>query len=272
MRLALYAHHSVNPSVARHVVHHLRELGKLGFQICFISNSSLSASSENELSAFCQRIIQRENAGFDFCMWQRALAEYDLSQIDELLLTNSSIIGPLCPMESLWKSRLIEGCDFWGLTDNCDYSVHLSSYFLVFRRGVIQSECFARFWAGVLPYTEKDQVIRGYEIGLTRWLNQNGFKWASVFAQKTIWRRYLKRRSLTRKIKDRIRQRRLPGLDTTLYYPRLLIEAGMPFLKAALLQPKNSYMRPQDAYALLLSSDLPQEVLEELRPHESKSV
>ncbi len=269
MRLALYAHYNTRPLVARHVLYYVEQLHHVGFQICFISNSPLSAASENALLACCRRIIQRENVGFDFSMWQQALAGYDLAHIDELLLTNSSIIGPLRPLEPLWESPLIDRCDFWGLTDNCELSAHLQSYFLVFRRRVVASECFARFWAAVLPYAEKDQVIRNYEVGLTRWLDQHGFTWAPLFPREAIRRLYRQRYSLPHRIRDRLDKRGLPGANTTLRYPQILIEAGMPFLKAALLQPGNRYLQPEAAWSLLRASALPREILEQLRGNES---
>jgi hypothetical protein len=310
MRLALYAHYSSEPTVARHVQHHLQHLRGLDFKICFITNSPISAASAFQLRDVCDRIVQRENTGYDFSMWQAGLEQYDLSAIDELLLTNASIIGPLWPLEPLWQNPLVNQCDFWGLTDNCDTCHHLQSFFLVFRRAVIQTECFARFWSAILPYTDKAQVIRSYEMGLTSWLEQHGFKWKTQFPQAETWKAYLEfkgREKLRRGMKDVVKQflpawrnrspafsqehiwrkylgddalspgaeyylrmRGLPGLDTTLYYPEMLIEAGMPYLKAALLKAGNQYHSPHYAFALLKGRAMPQDALDELNPVENE--
>ena len=72
-------------------------------------------------------------------MWQAGLAEYDLSKVEELLLTNSSIVGPLQPLAPLWQNSSVKQCDFWGLTDNDEFGCHLQTYFMVFRRQVIQA-------------------------------------------------------------------------------------------------------------------------------------
>jgi rhamnosyltransferase len=151
-RVALYAHYSSNDVVAKHVFYHLLKLREFGFQVCFISNSPISFSSEELLKGICERIIQRENVGYDFSMWQQGLSHYERSQMDELLLTNSSIIGPFAPLACLWQRTELGECDLWGLTDNCDYARHIQSFFIVFRRNLIQSEAFARFWASVLPF------------------------------------------------------------------------------------------------------------------------
>jgi len=267
MRLAIYAHFNESQKVARYVLYYLKELRSLGFEICFVSNSPVSIESQREVSTLCQKNIQRENTGLDFSMWKAGLAEYDLSKLDELLLTNSSIIGPLQPMVRLWQNPLVDKCDFWGLTDNDEIAPHLSSYFLVFHKNVIQSECFARFWKSVLPYADKEQIIRSYEAGLTIWLQQNGFKWMALYPQCDVFKRYIesrKNRSIPSKILERFKRRgvpaQLPGRNTTLYFPDLLIQSGMPFLKAWLLK-----YQPDRAYKLLESSDLPKDALEELR-------
>jgi lipopolysaccharide biosynthesis protein len=263
-RLAVYAHFGRSAKVALHVFHFLGEIRSLGFEVCFVSNSPVSVESRAEVAKYCGRFIQRENKGYDFAMWQAGLAEYELAGWDELLLTNSSIIGPLAPLAPLWQKAVVEPCDFWGLTDNDEAGKHLQSYFLVFKRAVLHSAAFRRFWHSVLPYQDKQFVIQNYEIGLTRWLEENGFKWQALFPQDEIWMMYLRRRSLVKRIADRLYWRGLPGRNTTTLAPDLLLQSGMPFLKAALLQERELQVSPKMALQLLGTSGLPREILEEL--------
>ena len=235
-----------------------------------VSTSTISAADEKQLGGLCERIMRCENIGYDFHMWQQALGEYDLANFDELLLTNSSVCGPLSPLAALWDKPGLAECDFWGLTDNgyvnehVHVSNHLQSYFLVFKRAVMQSASFARFWKSVLPYTNKYQLILSYEVGLTIWLEQNGFKWKALFAQEEIVSKYLKSRSLLKKVDGRIKGQRLPGRDTTIHFPDFLISSGMPFLKCSLLREANERIAPATAYAMLRDADLPKAALEEL--------
>jgi len=264
-RLAIYAHFGESPKVARYVWYFLKELRSLGFEICFVSNSPISIENQSEISTLCQKFIQRENTGYDFSMWQAGLAEYDLSKVEELLLTNSSIIGPLQPLAALWQNSSVQQCDFWGLTDNDEFGRHLQTYFMVFRRQVIQAASFMGFWRSVLPLKDKQQVIQNYEIGLTRWLEENGFKWKAVFPQEHMWSLFLKRRSFVKKIGDWHYNRCVPGRNTTILLPDLLLQCGMPFLKAALLYEAPFQVSPKIAFKLLKTSKLPVEILEELR-------
>jgi rhamnosyltransferase len=264
-RLAIYAHFSESRKVARYVFYFLEELRSLGFEICFVSNSRLAIESQSEISTLCQNLIQRENTGYDFSMWQAGLTESDLSNRDELLLTNSSIVGPLQPLAPLWQNSLVNNCDFWGLTDNDEFGRHLQTYFIVFRRQVIQAACFIDFWRSILPLRDKQQVIQNYEVGLTRQLEENGFKWKAIFAQGRMWSLFLSQRSLAKKIGDFCYNRGLPGRNTTTLLPDLLLQCGMPFLKAALLRKAPFQVSPKIAFKLLETSKLPVEIVEELR-------
>jgi rhamnosyltransferase len=267
MRLAIYAHYGTSPQVAGHVLFHLQKLAELGCQIGFVSNSAISPASETAMKQFCERIIVRENTGLDFAMWQRGLAEYDLSAFDELLLTNSSIIGPLQPLAPLWQNPAVADCDFWGLTDNDELGSHLQSYFLVFRQRVLHSSRFRDFWRTVLPYKNKQQVIYSYELGLSQWLEEGGFTWKAIFSQEAIRSAYRQSRSLWRKIHEYrlYLEHRALGRNTTVFFPDLLLARGMPFLKAALLCESPSRIDPPTAFGFLERSGLPDEILAELR-------
>ena len=266
MRLALYAHNSSTDDLAEYVFFCLKGIRDLGFQICFISNSPIPESRETRLTNLCDKVIQRENTGFDFAMWKQGLESYDLSQFDELLLTNSSIVGPLRPLAPLWIRSEIQQCDFWGLTDNDEQGRHLQSYFLVFRKRVLHSPCFMDFWHSVLPYKDKQQIIQSYEVGLTMWLEENGFKWEAVISQSYLHSLYRSRQSLVGRLINRIQHRR-PPRNTSMLLPDLLMESEVPFLKVSLLHGRSGPTRVDTSIVLgwLESSDIPVEVLEEMR-------
>lgn len=265
MRLVLYAHYNPAGTVGRDVIYCLQCLRKLAHRISFISNSELGPDDQAELEVLCDRVFVRKNEGYDFGMWQDGLRETDLARVTELILINSSIVGPLGKLELLWERADEVRCDFWGLTDNTDLAPHLQSYFMVFRDPVLRSPCFAQFWNSVLPYSDKMQVIRSYEVGLTLWLEQHGFSWRALFPQNAIWKAYDHNEGFRGKLWRRLRRRGRPGPNTTLSCPELLLRAGMPFLKSALLDPGNEYLDPEETLALLETTTLPAEVLSALK-------
>jgi len=257
-RLAIYAHWSRRPEAAGQVLFQLEQLATLGFEILFVSNSEISAASRAALDKICSRAIIRENTGLDFAMWQHGLAEADLSGFDELLLTNSSIIGPVQPLAPLWQTAAARESDFWGLTDSQEIAPHLQSYFLVFRPEVFRSPRFAAFWRTVLPYQDKLQIIRSYEVGLTRWLEESGFKWRPVFPQAEVWGRFKAQRGWTRSTLDLILGRCRTPLNSTLFAPDILLQMGMPFVKAALLNDVFSPVNARRAFRWLAVNPPPE--------------
>lgn len=263
-QVAVFAHYDDTPLVAKHVLYHLQALRQFGFRICFVSHSAIAPPSQAQLETVCERIIVQENAGFDFYMWRRGLLEYDVANLEELLLVNSSIIGPLRPLADLWRNPEIAECDFWGLTDNAELGMHLQSYFLVFRRAVLQSARFLDFWKCVLPYRDKEQVIRSYEVGLTRWLEEAGFNWKAVFTQDRMFSLYWSQRGVLKKARDRYYNRSVAGRNSTLFFPDCLLQSGMPYLKLALLRDASPRLGRAKIWGLLKASNLPVDIWQEL--------
>jgi lipopolysaccharide biosynthesis protein len=180
-RLAIFAHYDERADVKRYVLHHLSELGKVCDSVWFVSMAGLSGGALEKVRPFCARAWVCDNRGFDFTMWRDAIARIDPLEWDEIVLTNSSVFGPVWPLEEHFARMSRNDCDFWGMTENIELGWHLQSYFLVFRRKLIDAPAFRAFWQGVLPFRDKDQVIRSYEVGLSQYFVDEGFR-AAAFA------------------------------------------------------------------------------------------
>jgi lipopolysaccharide biosynthesis protein len=158
-------------------------------------------------------------------MWQRAMEDLDVASYDELVLTNSSIFGPMFSMGPMFAQMEAAPCDFWGATDNHEIEWHLQSYFLTFKRRVLQSDAFARFFGSVLPYRDKWQIIRSYEVGMTAFLQQSGFFGQAYVPADTLFPPW----PLALAYKGRRK-------NPTCYHPLRLLRRGMPFVKVELLR------------------------------------
>ena len=175
-RLICYAHYDANGQVRPFVLHALQVMQSFCLDLVFISNSPLTGQDREQLAKLCSTIIVNNNTGYDFYMWRLGLESVDLSLYDEVVLMNSSVFGPLFAMESVFSAMDSVECDFWGITECFQMQPHIQTYFLAFNKKVIVSETFNAFWRGVLPYTNKMQVIQSYEVGLTQWLVESGFQ------------------------------------------------------------------------------------------------
>jgi lipopolysaccharide biosynthesis protein len=224
-RLAIFAHYDGDVEIKPYVVTFLRSLREICDEIVFVSTTALSEVELEKVRQFCERTQLRANAGYDFGMWQHALSALDLSNVDELVLTNSSVFGPVYPLAPIFEQMAERDCDFWGMTDSFEIRWHLQSYFLVLKRQALSAPAFAQFFSGVLPYRDKEQVIRSYELGLTQFLREHGLK-PDAFVPMASWLESPLRRA-------RVCAKRR---NATLYYPLQLLRAGMPLVKMQLLR------------------------------------
>jgi lipopolysaccharide biosynthesis protein len=224
-RVTLFAHFDGDHRVKPYVTEYLGRLRQVSPRIVFVSTSRLGEPELDKVRPHVEKVLVRENAGYDFGMWQHALERTDLGDCDELVLTNSSILGPIHPLEPILRRMGDDACDFWGMTDSFEYRWHLQSYFLVFKRRALASEAFRRFFGSILPYRSKGPVVLGYEIGLTAFLVENGLV-PGAFAPVESWASWTQRRRMA------LERRWNP----TLFHPEKLLSLGMPFIKVILLR------------------------------------
>jgi hypothetical protein len=119
----------------------------------------------------------------------------------------------------------------------------------------------------VLPFGDRRLIVQSYEVGLTRWLEQHGFTWDAFFPQEDLRTLLLSRRGFAEKLKNRICPLELPR-NTPMLLPDLLLECGMPFLKAKLLAgggDRRQQVGAEFAMRLLEASNIPTDILNEFR-------
>jgi rhamnosyltransferase len=251
-RLALFAHYDAGGRVRRFIEHHLGELRTVCDQIAFVSTAPLSAKELEKVAPYCATAKTKANFGFDFGMWRDALEGVDLEEWDEVIVTNSSIFGPVYPLRDVFERMDRVECDAWGMTDNLEIAWHLQSYFLVFRKSVLRAPVFRQFFRGILPYTDKDQLIRSYEVGLSRLLLDQGFTLRAMVGQNDFHGSVLPPRMALADVRawwSTVARR--AGLspepmNLTTTQPIELLRAGMPFVKIELLRdnPRSIPLEP----------------------------
>jgi rhamnosyltransferase len=235
MRLGVYAHFDMQDEVKPYVLYYLRALRPHCQRLVFVSTSKLPERELAKLDGLSDEHLLRDNVGYDFGMWRQVIERTDLSELDELLLTNSSIFGPLSPLSRVFDRMAGSACDFWGITDNFENHWHLQSYFLVFRKAALRSEAFARFWSSMLPYRDKWQTILSYELGLTTYLVESGLVGQPMVPCTSLFPSGPTRHLIAKK-------RRNP----TCFHPLRLLRRGSPFVKVELLRdnPAEVPLRP----------------------------
>ncbi len=251
-RLAIFVHFDRRGKVHDFVVYYLQALRSAGFDLVFVSNSPrLESSAVERLRPLCTVILRRRNRGYDFGAYKDALSFVgDLSRLDEVILANDSVYGPLTDLRSVLLRCDQTKAAVWGGTDSWDNRYHLQSYFLLFKKEALAHPAFAEFWRDVRYVPSKEWVIRKYEIGLTQAMVRNGLRCKALFsyrqAASALTRAVLKDGLLSRKdLPERHRryisdlfvaiERGVPLNVTHCFWDYLITELGCPFIKRELI-------------------------------------
>lgn len=164
--------------------------------LIFIS-TNLTAEQRSLLPDFIECHV-RENIGYDFFSYRlgmrllldggNGLAE-GLSRIS---LMNTSFI--ISDHHKFINSYFFDGLsnldvDFSGLTLHASDGVlypHLQSFLLSVSAKLLNDDRFISWWDELTPIHDKDQIIQNYEIGLSRLIDDLGYKSDPIYQQNTV--------------------------------------------------------------------------------------
>ncbi|MEZ7570526.1 alpha-L-Rha alpha-1,3-L-rhamnosyltransferase [Streptococcus anginosus] len=224
-RLLIYVHFNKYDHISRHVFYQIEHMRPLFEKLIFISNSQLSLSEVEKLrdKKLIDEFIQRENTGYDFGAWHdgMALVGFDkLKEYDSITVMNDTCFGPLWDMEPIYQRYESDPeVDFWGMTNhqevkqrNLFINEHLQSYFISFKKRLVQSTVFQNFWQSIENYIDVQKVIDNYETQYTKKFVDAGFKYQTILD--------------TVPLKDDFFHS-----NFTIHYPHVLLENHVPFIK-----------------------------------------
>ena len=178
MNYLIFAFYDRDGIIDIHVLDSLKKFNKY-FKIIFVSNVIL-AKNEKKKIKFVNHILEKEHQEKDFGSWKLGIDFIQNKKVNNLVLVNDSVIGPLQNFSKILSTMKKKKCDFWGITSAGDGSgFHIQSYFIFFNKNVFYSQCFKRFFQKVTKLSSKSELVRLYEIGLTQMLIDNGFKCSS---------------------------------------------------------------------------------------------
>jgi hypothetical protein len=209
-RACLFAGFDADGVVDEAVLIYLRELARFADVYCLYDNF-LPIAELDKLRAVVKQAWAIRHSAYDFgsySMLARDLVGWDqLSTYDEVLFVNDSCYL-LRPLDEVFARMDAEACDWWGLQatkgialtrdvssnqfpdpipleevrqdrlgsfeDDAIYDFLVGSYFLAFRRPVLDDPVFRRLVDSVSQQPTKLAVIQKYEIGLTHLLIGRG--------------------------------------------------------------------------------------------------
>lgn len=188
-RLLIYCIYDKDGIVDDYILYFLNSMRSICEEICVVVNGNLSEQSKIKLEKFVQKVIVRENIGFDSSAYKTALETYGFDKIktyDELILANDTVYGPIYDIGEVFSEQSAnEKIDFWGITRHPKLSKtfanqqtypHIQSYFLVFKNTILSSKEFENFWGNLKVARNYDEAIGFFELKLTNFFEQKGFK------------------------------------------------------------------------------------------------
>ncbi len=190
-RTAIFAAFSGDGRVSERALHYMRGLREVADHIVYVSNSPILPGEENKLRGLVAEALCEFHGEYDFGSWKRGWGiarEKGLlaaDRVHEAILANDSCYGPVFPFGEAFDKMSERSCDFWGLAANVPSKSskiggqreHIQSYFMVFRRRLLDADAVDRFLGGVERLGDRLRVIERYETRLTAALAAEGFSW-----------------------------------------------------------------------------------------------
>ncbi len=133
---------------------------------------------------FADEVVSRENIGFDALAYAEEILKRssEIKRYNSLLLLNDTFYGPIDSFDRMFNEMASVECDYWGITkhpggmlNSCVIPEHIQSYFLLFRKPIIQMESFYDYWRKLIAPATTYDAIMYFEIGINQYLTQLGF-------------------------------------------------------------------------------------------------
>lgn len=178
-RLTIFASYDKQGIVHDYVISYLKRLKRVSDKIIFIADNHAKDKEKQKLKGLVEFCSFAPHGEYDFGSYKRgyqyAMQQGLLETVDELILCNDSCF---CVMDfnDIFSKMNEKKCDFWGLSENKSPLRHLQSYFLVFKKNVFKNKEFSNWIEAVKRQDNSYNVIKSYEIPLTYFLEDIGFK------------------------------------------------------------------------------------------------
>ncbi|HEY8289953.1 MAG TPA: rhamnan synthesis F family protein, partial [Acetobacteraceae bacterium] len=188
--VALYVHYAASGQISAMVLRQLRIIAGAGFAIVFISNAGdIPEEQWQGVRAEVALAIRRPNFGLDFGAWRDAMPEVQRRwpAIDELMLANDSVLGPIHALEPVLETMRTGGTGLFGLTESVQGGPHLQSYMLL-ARGPDAVADVMRFLRRLYVSHSKWLLIQFSELRLARWMRRRRHRVAAVFGYNRVVR------------------------------------------------------------------------------------
>lgn len=194
-RLGIFFFYDKEGIVDDYVTYFLNDLKLSLDDLLIVCNGVLTPEGRKKFSGITDKILVRENKGFDVWAYKEGMEFFGWDAIvtyDEVTLLNFTMYGPLYPFEIMFNEMNKRDLDFWGITVHHGYDFdpfgtikygyipeHVQSSFICVRNEMLRSVEFQRYWDNMPPVTSYGEAVGFHEAIFTKDFGEKGFKWAA---------------------------------------------------------------------------------------------
>lgn len=178
----IIAHYDPNGVVPLDLLEMIVALNKKANQIIFVS-TNINKESTLLIEQLCELVV-RENFGYDFWSYKIGIEKVkNKKSLDSILLINSSVIYfNSDKLVNRFFENSPESPALHGLTESYQIEHHVQSFWVEFcSNQLINSKAFDIWWSEMLPISEQLEVIKKYEIGMSKYFKNIGVKLESLY-------------------------------------------------------------------------------------------
>ncbi len=165
--------------IDNYLIYYIQSLKEAVNDLIMVINGTIDLNSLYNLQQISDKIIFRENTGFDAGGYKTALEQYGKSfvlQYDQVVFSNDTCFGPFIPFRTIFEVMNQREGDFWGfeyLDD--DYLSIMGTFFIVFRKSAM-IDVFDFYTHLNTDRMCRNAVVRVVELGLFHYLTTRDYK------------------------------------------------------------------------------------------------
>ena len=186
-RTAVFAGYSGDGRIPETDLEYLRGLREVCDNVVYVSNNPVFPDEADKLDGLVRAALFECHGEYDFGSYKRGwllAKEAGLlapSVCDEVVIANNSCYGPVFPFSRTFAAMSSRSCDFWGLSA-CRVlgRDHLQSFFLVFRRRILDGPELDSFLRSVTRQPSRGYIVMRYEFEITKRLADAGYSFDSL--------------------------------------------------------------------------------------------
>jgi len=191
VRYAVFAGYNPDGTIHPYVITYLKGLNEVADGVVYVADSTLKPAEEEKLKQLTIHYENIRHEEYDWGSYKRGFNWLKdngyLEKADEIIFANDSCYAPLTSFKPMFKAMAKrKDLDFWGDLQNTRFNPHVQSYFMVLKKQVFNARQFQHFINAVRHQVDSSLYITAYEVKLTPYLENFGFKWDSYMPYQEL--------------------------------------------------------------------------------------